>query len=79
MFNHLPVELIKYIESYIFGNCDYCKKEKPYFQLRKNVFLKEYKSVFHDDYHWYAFDYYKLLCLDCIDNLYHLENKIIYH
>lgn len=77
MFENLPDDMKNLIKSFLYGNCVNCRHEKLFYQLKHNIALKEYKSVFSDEYYWYSMEWYKLICSDCIDNLYHFENKII--
>ena len=71
----LPKELIEEIIKYKIGRCEECKNEKDFRELKKNIILKEYGTI-HDLRYVKEHKYYKIICLDCIDEKYHLcENK----
>jgi hypothetical protein len=77
----LPNEIIRIIKSFYYGKCDKCNKSKEFYNLKKNITLHKYSSIFDDNYFFNMsnFEYYKFICLDCFDYTYHLSEKNIYY
>lgn len=71
IFKNLPIDLKKYIETYIYGCCEKCHFKNYYFNLKHDIYFYEYISIFHDL--WEDFYLlrdpvkYKLICNFCFD------------
>ena len=76
----LPNELIDIILKYKFGICNKCNNITNFSNLKHNIRFVEYYSVFSNNYYLHQTKYINRICLNCIDDLYHLsENTYIYY
>lgn len=66
--NALPQVLVKHvIKSYIFCKCSCCNQEVIDNDSTKKIYMKEYKTIFDDDFYVYYNDmeYYDIICNEC--------------
>ena len=71
IFQDLPIEIKKYIETYLYGFCVKCHLKKYYFNLKHDVHFYEHISIFNDEWEdFFAFKNpikYKLICDFCFE------------
>lgn len=56
IYKKLPNDLKSFIKTFIFGKCEHCGLKHYYWQLKFNIILYEYVSIFSDiwdDYYIY--------------------------
>ena len=63
----LQVIINHIIKSDIFCKCNCCNKEVIDNDTTKNIYMKEYKTIFDDDFYVYYNDmeYYAIICNEC--------------
>jgi len=69
--NVLPNHIIKHmIKPYIYCKCSCCNKEVVNNDITTNIYMKEYKTIFDDDFYVYYHDmeYYEKICNECYVN-----------
>jgi|LWDU01.1.fsa_nt_gi hypothetical protein len=73
---YLPKELIEEIIKYKIGRCEECNIEKDFRELKRNIVLQEYGTIYGLRYVKER-KYYEMVCINCIDEKYHLCENII--
>lgn len=70
MLDKLPLEIVDNIKTFIFTQCNECKKQLIYDEMLNNVTTVYYRSIFDDDFPFPRFHkIYKNICNSCIYNL----------
>ena len=66
-YNKLPLDIIFYINKFVFSKCDKCKKICHFTNLYHNCIIFKYKNVFQDDYDFdEEIERFNLICKACI-------------
>ena len=77
--NKLPNELIDYIISYMFSDCEHCLKKTYYLDLQKNVIINKYRHIFDDDYYLPKESiFFKVICNKWLKTYFFDDQKFIY-
>lgn len=77
--NKLPNELIDYIISYVFAECNHCLKKTYYLDLQKSVVINKYRHIFDDDYYLPKESiFFKIICNKCLKKYFIDDRKFIY-
>jgi hypothetical protein len=70
MLKKLPNEIVNYIESYVYINCEECRKKYVESEGRKDITTIYYRAIFDDDFPFpRIYKYHKFICNYCLCKL----------